>query len=317
MELYRIDAKEDPISISVKCWAILCEIDAFKESISGYYWNAAGELPVLRYKHHVFTKHHILEFLQLTYDLDCDLTHEEKALASLLQEICESRLYPALLYTMWMDDTTSKDFFTPKQNFVIGLLSSPLTKVRFLLEKNAVKEYLGRQHGINSQEEAKIRYQSAHSVLSTMLGSKKFFFSRSGRKEIPRSTDLIVYAYLSYEFRQNLCDAMGFIENYPQNLLEFIARVENCMRLKERAGNVMNAKLQYVTLRREEEEYYCSKIYANPMELGNDSWNRIAYKLGGEVPVERYKNTDNMRRRAFITGTALVLFVFIYLQRRN
>lgn len=316
MELYRTEGKTDPITIAVRTWVMLCEIENYSENTSGYYWNAVSELPVLRYKHFVFTKHHILDFLQITYDLNIDLNSEDKAISSMIQEVCVSKLYPSLLYSMWMDDTTPKDFFVPKQNFVLGLLSAPVTKFQFMVEKNCVKEYLNRQHGVTNGDEARICWDNVHETLSTLLGEKAFFLSSYNKALHPRSADIIVYSFLAFEFKQDIKEAYESLSNYP-NLLGLIRRVENCMRLKEKAGLHVIKDFGYVCLQVEEEMFYCGKVYESPLETVNFHWKRIGYKLGGEEPIEMHELSDSSYRRAYVTGAALVVFLFFYLKHRN
>lgn len=103
----------DPVTTIVRCWADLCMICGYLETSSAYSWNTAGDLPVLRANEYVIPKENILSFLKAAYNLNSELTEEEEVQTSLIEELCLSKLHPATLYALWVDDTTSKDFRRP------------------------------------------------------------------------------------------------------------------------------------------------------------------------------------------------------------
>ena len=216
-----------------------------------------------------------------------------------------------------MDDSTSKEFFTPKTSFLYSLLTLPVGRIQFLLEKYSVQGYLSKQHGITSSKEAFTRSEHSHKVLSDFLGSKPFFFSTNNRQDRPTSADIIVYSYLSYEI-QLLSKHPHFLNslaNYS-NLLEFVQRIESTIRLKQKAG-LSTLNFEFSMEKIETEEFFSSKVYENPMEIGNDHWNQITYKLGGDEPLLRYSPTYNNKRRAIITGITTALFVIFYFRKQS
>lgn len=318
IKLYRLEGKDDPISTAVKVWAMLCEVKGFEEHLSGYYWNAVGDLPVIGYRNYVFAKHHVLEFLSVLYDLDLELSCEERSLSYLIQEICVNSLYPSTLYALWMDDTTPKDFFTPKRNILWNIINLPATKIQYFFKKRSIAESLNAQHGLNSPDQALILCKSAHKALSDLLGNKFFFLSKSNRRHHPRRADIIVYSYISYQLK--------FLSSHPhvteslnkyQNLIDFIIRVEDCIRLKAKAGLAELKDFEFVFCPSgSDQEFYFAKVYPNNLESSNEHWNQIKYRLGEDEPLMRYPITDISKRQKYITGIAVIVFLFVYLRKQ-
>ena len=218
-----------------------------------------------------------------------------------------------------MDDAISKDFFTPRQNIFMSILTIPVTKFQFMMEKNSIREYLKKQHGIINSDEAFLNCNNAHELLSKFLGSKKFFFSKNNRKEHPRCADLIVYSYLSYELRltPEHLHVVRSLMKY-KNLIDFIGRIESCIKLKQRAGiNIINDFHFVIQNYDEEEEFYISKVYEHPLEIAHDYYQNIKYKLGGDEPLLRIEQSDSKKRRAYITGGVLAIMLFAYLKKKS
>ena len=115
--LHLFDSIPDPISIAVQTWMAVSEFGDFQQKPSGYYWNTAGDLPVLQYKHYVLPKYSILHFLRTTFDLDEDLSLSEKEQSRMVQEMCLAELEPAILHALWTEDDVSKEFFSAKGSF--------------------------------------------------------------------------------------------------------------------------------------------------------------------------------------------------------
>lgn len=254
----------DAISLISKIFHIIYEINNFTYNISSFHWNYASELPNLLYNSTIYDKSQIVSFLKSAFDPNFDLEDSEKIEAEMLEEFCISRLHPATEYVKWMEETSLKEFFYPQGNFLWKILMMPASKLRFVREKRRVLEWLSRQHNITDKHEALLQADKAHKLLSERLGNKPFFFNKPGRSDYPRSTDIVVYAYLVEElfsFRGDFHIKESLI-NYG-NLMQFVGRMEKIIKNKIRVNKLSKWDYCYFGDSSSIEEFYPPKIYLN------------------------------------------------------
>lgn len=311
--LYRFNSISDPISIAVQTWLSLSEF-RYSEKVSGYYWNTAGDLPVLQYKHFVFPKYSILHFLRSTFDLDEDLSPSEKEQSRMIQEMCTAELEPAIQHALWTDESVSKEFFTAQGSFWEKLFCGPSNKINFTFEKNRITEHLRKDCGVETSENALAMCKRVHKTFSAMLGEKNFFFSNCERPEYPRAADVVVYSFLKYQ--------LHVLSDHPQvkqsllsfpNLMKLIQRVESALQLKVKAS-IISEPFPLLNSQPDLQEFYCPKIYESPLETTNQEIVPIMYKCPGDLPALRKKTEANLSTRIYITGASLSLFFFLYLK---
>lgn len=313
--LHRFDSIPDPISIAVQTWMALSEFTNFEQKLSGYYWNTAGDLPVLQYKHFVLPKYSILHFLRTTFDLDEDLSLSDKEQSRMVQEMCLAELEPAILHALWTEDEVSKEFFSAKGPFWEKLLCGPGNKINFTLEKNRIVEHLRKDCCLETPENALAMCKRAHKSFSVLLGHKNFFFSKSERPEYPRSADIAVYAFLKYQLQ--------VLNEHPQvnqslkcfpNLIQLVYRVESAVKLKVKAGLVSQPFEFVESDNLEFPEFFGPKIYESPLESSSQELVPILYKCPGDLPTLRKPTESNLSTRVYISGVSLGLFFFFYLK---
>lgn len=318
VELFRFNSLEDPITTAVRCWVLLCEVRNYKEHTSGYSWDAIGDLPTILYKSQLFSKENIINYLRYTYDLDTDLSLEEKETSKLIEETCYGALHPCTLYAQWMNSETSKDFYDNKCSFLQRLITSPFNKLRYNLDKAHIQGYLAKQHCIVSEEQALKRAGQVYETLSTMLGEKAFFMSKFDRREMPRSADVVVYAYLHYQMRAiPQHEMVALLMKKFENLTRFVGRFESAIRLKVRAKMSSIEKFDFITDpvgpgdRDFATEYFSTKVYGQALETGSDRWNQLVYKLGGDEPSLRTNPQDLTKTRSYYIGLAFCALLFM------
>jgi hypothetical protein len=323
--LYRLDSPRDPISIIVQAWMVLAEHQEYREVPSGYSWNAVGDLPVLQYKHHLVQKNNILHFLNVLLNFDEDLTESEKAVSLNLQQVCQDFLGPAVMFSLWGEEETSKDFWTPKSGFWEKLVTGPVQKVLFSLEKGRVLEALNKDFSIESASGALNKCKMAHLKLSHFLGEKNFFFSEAERPEHPRAADLVAYGYLKYQ--------LITLKNHPQvteslesheNLLKLILRVEDAILLKAKANRYDLSNYEFIKFpisSYSPQEFFSPVIYQSLDSLDNEL-SSLFHRCIWEQPPERVHSSTSSEaqilktssRSFYITSSFVALFLFFYLK---
>lgn len=311
--LFRFNSIPDPISIAVQTWLSFSEFK-YSEKVSGYYWNTAGELPVLQYKHFVLPKYSILHFLRSTFDLDEDLSQSEKEESRMIQEMCIAELEPAIQHALWTEENVSKEFFTAHGSFWEKLFCGPSNKINFTFEKNRITEHLRKDCGLETPENALAMCKRVHKTFSVILGDKNFFFSNCERAEYPRAADVVVYSFLKYQL-QVLSDHIQVKQSllsFP-NLMTLIERVESALQLKVKAG-IISPPFPLLSTQQDSQEFYCPKIYESPLESTNQELVPIIYKCPGDLPTIRKHTEANLSTRVYITGVSLSLFFFFYLK---
>ena len=316
--LYSFQAQAvDPEAVIARCWVTLGQLPGFREEVSRQRTCGLSALPLVRYGRYFFAHGHILNFFKLAFDLDFDLTAEERKESELLAELCVSRLHPATVYAMWLDASTSKDFFTASRPWPLSLLLSPFVKLRFFLERLQVKSYLERQHRVVSRHDAFRLAEDVHSRLSDRLGSKKFFNSAAGRREYPRSLDIVVYAYLLEELAclpQHAHIKESF-DNYP-NLRLFLGRMERV--LKSMNKSIHDSRffdLFYVKPPGDNEEidtppalHFQEKLY----EGGFFEPERLKQENLPALPMKPKATMSSGIREGYLVGTGLILLIFLH-----
>ena len=313
---FRSPRAVDPEAVIARCWATLGQLPSFHEVSSAFPTCGLSSLPLVRYGRFFFSHGHILSFFRLAFDLDFDLTPEERKESELLTELCVSRLHPATVYAMWMDARTPKYFFTPEQSLVGSLLSYPLNKVKFWWEKTQIRSYLERQHRVVSDFDAFRLAEDVHSKLSVRLGDQKFFNSAAGRSEYPRSLDIVVYAYLLEEVANLQAHAhiKDSFDHYP-NLKAFMTRMETLIRSMNQSPE--QAKFYdyfYVPLPSDAPElFFPPKIQVNPKLNDPGFFEPERLKLtDAPLPAKTDAGKNTAVRDGYVAGSGLILLIFLY-----
>lgn len=304
----------DAISILAHTWATLGKIDNYSEEVSTYRTAGAGPMPLLRYGNRVFHHNHILPFFtkvpsMQTFDLDFDLTEPERLETALYTELCVSRLHPATVYAMWQDAATPKDFYTPNTPFLVRLMTLPYLKLSFAWDQFKILSYLEKQHHLVTARDAYNLVDSAHKELSERLGEKRFFNSKAGRPDFPRSIDIVVYAYLREE-----------VTNLPghPHLAQSLANYANLMRFFSRMEAIVEAQTRVLTGKGPERELlleaesFPPKLYPAPESLAADFYQEDEMNQAAPFAVPPKSLAPSSAREAYIGGGSLILLLFFY-----
>mmetsp|Transcript_7322 Transcript_7322/g.13546 ORF Transcript_7322/g.13546 Transcript_7322/m.13546 type:complete len:320 (+) Transcript_7322:697-1656(+) len=303
----------DPFTFICKAWATLCAIEEFTEETSDFDWGSAGLLPVLRCDGQVYTRSHVIDFLKLAYDLNKDLESNERLEAALLEELVYSQLHPATQHAVWVEGHKVR----LDRSFIGKVVSWPYETYKHLTTKASVKDALFHQHSIKSPGSALYNADLVHQKLSERLGSRTFFFSKPGRPEHPRSTDIIVAAFLNEE-RTHLANHPHYAESltkYP-NLIAFMNLINKiCYERSNRSpsanpalGHLFVSTPQYP----EVAAYYPPQIHFYKESLASSK--HFSYISGLPRPALKTGDIVQQKRRIYVTGVAGVLFSFFLLK---
>ena len=310
----------EPEAVLARCWAALGQLPRFREETSEHRSCGLGALPLIRYGRFFFAHGHILNFFKLAFDFDFDLSPEERKESELLAELCVSRLHPATVYAMWMDASTSKDFFAPSQPWPLSWLTSPFLKLRFLWEKAQVKSYLERQHRVLSAQDAFRLADDVHSRLSARLGTAKFFNSAADRRDYPRSLDIVVYSYLLEELA-NLPEHAHIKESFDKypNLRLFLARMEQVLsRMGSTIQDIRYYDFFYVKPPGEDEESYRPPALRFNEKLYHSGYfepERLKQEEAPALPFKPKHVPASAIREGYLVGTGLILLIFLHFRK--
>ena len=279
----------DPVRLLVRLYRVFCDLKELTYEPSAYWWNGAGDLPVLRYGACVFPKDRILDFLKLTFDLDFDLPQREKLQSELLQELCVSALHPATVAAMEQcGSLLSWD-----------TLTWPLWLAERIRRKFITKWFLQRHHYLVSPEEALRKVEETHAALSEWLGLQPFFFASTSPR--PRSADLVVYAYLKSE-ATNLPEThphLHSLRKYP-NLTVFMEKMDDLVLMIVDPEHAKGQKRMPLLCDRKEPDYA-----------------RLKAISGTEQPARWLNDDGGLERRGYVTGTCAILFLFLFFKGSN
>lgn len=309
----------EPEAVLARCWASLGQLPRFREETSEHRSCGLGVLPLIRYGRFFFAHGHVLNFFKLAFDFDFDLSPEERKESELLAELCISRLHPATVYAMWMDSSTSKDFFAPARPWPVAWLLSPFVKLRFLWERAQVKSYLERQHRVLSAHDAFRLVDDAHSRLSARLGAQKFFNSAPGRRDYPRSLDIVVYAYLLEELG-NLAEHPHIQESFDKypNLRQFLGRMNQVLSsLSSTVQDIHYYDFFYVKPPGEEEGCYTPPVLRFNEKLYHSGFfepERLKQEAP-ELPLKSAAVSTSAVREGYLVGTGLILLIFLHFRK--
>jgi hypothetical protein len=294
-------SEPNPITYIAKAWATLCQIKEYREVESQYDFNGVGSLPVLRHGHYVFQAEHIVDFLRIAYDLDRDLSANEREEARLIEELVYSRLHPATLHALW----TQGDPEHHGKWWLTQLLARPFKKLEHMRARRGLNAYLKQQHSIRSSREAFIQADQVHSRLSKRLGEALFFNSMEGRAEYPRSTDVVVAAYLSSEltYLGSHSHVVDSLDKY-QNLKDFYYRVTN----------ILNERCKVHDQLLPPEAQFFPPIYS-PAAIKPQDVESLRHRLTCKQP--ELKQSESPDRSVFLTAAAGLFFTLALLTRQT
>jgi hypothetical protein len=284
-------ARVNPVHLCMRLYQLFCDMKQLKEVPTSYWWNGAGDLPVLRYGEFVFHQSKIIPFLQETFDLDFDLSAQERALSSLLHELCVSALHPCTLFAL----AAFPD-----------LPSWPLLLLERLKQRFHTRWFLTNQHYLVSAQEACRKVQETHERLSKCLGEKDFFFRGEGAR--PHSADLIVYAYLKEELA-NLPKEHEHVKNFEKfpNLVAFMGRIEKlATQVQPRLLDFSN--VQQFLIPPPLAPLSLPLVYPRP---SRDYSGLRSISKGAEPPA-RGAEDYGLSRRGYVTGTSVILLLYLF-----
>lgn len=282
-----------PVHLCVRLYQLFCDMKQLKEEPSGYWWNGAGDLPVLRYGEYVFHESKIIPFLQATFDLDFDLSAQERSHSVLLSELCVSALHPCTLQAMQSLPPMDLPFW-------------PLLLIERLKQRYHTRWFLTNQHYLVSSQEAQRKVQVTHQQLSECLGTKDFFFTGEGTR--PHSADLVVYAYLKEEV-ENLPPEHAHIKSLKgfANLLAFLHRMEKL------ATSIQPRLLDFSYV----QSFVIPPPYSSlsmPLIYGRPGvdYTTLRSYSSGAAPQVRGVEDYGLARRGYVTGTSLILLLYLF-----
>jgi hypothetical protein len=210
---------------------------------------------------------------------------------------------------MWQDSDTPKDFYTPNIPFLVRLLTLPYAKLSFAYDQLKIQSYLEKQHHLVTARDAFNLVDSAHKELSARLGEKRFFHSKAGRSDYPRSMDVVVYAYLREE-----------VTNLPghSHLKQSLAKYENLMHFFARMESTVEAQKQVLTGEgpvpdlSPDSECFSPKLYPNPESFSPEFYKQDQADLGLPYTAPPRSVAPSSAREAYLGGGSLILLLFFY-----
>jgi len=280
----------NPVHLCVRLYRLFCDMKQLQEVQTSYWWNGVGDLPVLRYGEYVFHESKVIDFLQATYDLDFDLSAQDRALASLLHELCVSALHPCTLSAQVSHD----------------LPFWPLLLIERFKQRFHKRWFLTSQHYLVSAREACRKVHETHEKLSECLGEKDFFFLGEGAR--PHSADLIVYAYLKEEL-SNLPKEHEHIKSFEQfpNLVAFVNRIEK-LATQVQPRLLDFSHVQQFLIPPPLVPLSLPLIYPRP----DQDYAGLRSLGKGVAPPARGLEDYGLARRGYVTGTSLILLLYLF-----
>lgn len=151
-----------------------------------------GKLPFIRVGNETFTDSElIIDELKSRHGnaLDAHLSTEEMAIGTLLEEVCNERLYWHLVYWRWQDDSgwasVKNDFFSQMPQ-LIKCFALPMVR------KKVLNQLHMQGTGRHSKEELTHMAKKSLEAIAQLLGTKKYILG-----EHPTSYDATLFAFLA------------------------------------------------------------------------------------------------------------------------
>lgn len=185
-----------------------------------------GKLPVFRHG-----KTELLDFEDISFYLkekknfsaDFGITPKQQADVSAFSHLLREKLYPALLYTWWIDQKNYIELTRPWYSRALPLPLNYYYPGRFEREARKTIETLYENCEDMAVIEAAVfsTAENCLSVLSNRLGESEFFFGKH-----PTSLDATVYAYLAPLLKAPFVVPVlqNHLKSFP-NLVKFVGRV--------------------------------------------------------------------------------------------
>jgi len=210
---------------------------------------------------------------------------------------------------MWQDSDTPKDFYTPNTPFLVRLLTLPYTKLSFAYDQLKMQSYLEKQHNLVTARDALNLVDSAHQELSARLGAKRFFNSKAGRSDCPRSLDVVVYAYLREEVT-NLPGHPHLKQSLAKykNLMHFFARMESTVEDQNRVRTGQGPERELVL----DGECFPPKLYPSPESFATDFYQRDQSETTLPFSSPPKSLAPSSAQEAYLGGGSLILLLFFY-----
>lgn len=211
--------------LQIMAYAKFCGAPLKVNTTSNPFWSPSGTLPVLRSGSEKITSFQsMITYLNSKkYSADLKLTDIQKSECFAIKKLLEGKLYPAILYTWWVNEANYTELTRP---WYASVLPFPFNYYYPGHYEREAKKYIETMF-VDDEDMAVIETHLLSDAtkcltsLSVRLGSEKFFLGKS-----PTSLDAIVYSYiaplLKVPFQQ--CALQNHLKACP-NLIEFIERI--------------------------------------------------------------------------------------------
>lgn len=179
-----------------------------------------GKLPFIEHKGNIIADSQIIiEYLKEIpeYNLDKDLTDEQKAIVYLITKSLDENFYFLLVYSRWI----KKDTWPVIKEAFFSELPFPIKQFVPKIIRNQVKKALyGQGTSRHSEKELKGILHLSLKSLSDLLGDKKYFFG-----DKPSSLDSAAYGFLAQFISVDIDNSFNSIAKSYPNLVNYCANI--------------------------------------------------------------------------------------------
>jgi glutathione S-transferase len=218
-----------PFCTKAELFLIYNEIDYKRKFLGNSGKAPRAKLPYIKYKgEDIPDSQNIIDRLSKEFDIDLDknLTQEQKAHAYVILKMLEEHLYWIMLYFRWVDDINWK---TTKDVFFDGMPAPLKAVIPSIVRKSVVNSCHSQGISRYSKNEILNMLDKSMSSLTTLLGSKKFFFG-----EKLTAIDFSAYGIFSnmlFDFIPN-SELKAAITKY-ENLVNYTQNIHNQIAFKK------------------------------------------------------------------------------------
>ncbi|KAK9507701.1 hypothetical protein O3M35_007498 [Rhynocoris fuscipes] len=234
----------DVESLRFLACARFCGTEYNVNKINNPFWTSKGSVPVVHYGSKEISDFH--EFLDLlkskNVSPDEGLSKKQIAEAEAYTNMLKEKLYPALLYTWWIDEKNFTSFTKPWYMKTIPFPFNWYYSRKYWSHANSVMEALFESLGNTANVETKV-YSDAEKCLTSLsirLGESEFMFGAH-----PTSIDATLYAYLAPLLKAPFKSTV--LQNHLKschNLQKFVIRItqryfsQDCQEFEEQKRNM-------------------------------------------------------------------------------